>query len=182
LDLLTSGPERPRRVGRIWRRRGARVAAVVLVAAAALVLLRSTVDNPPSGWSGVDSTVVAAPTVPLPPRPIPPYDRRPGRTPIPDPAQTGDALSGPLPAVGGPDKRAAGASVDLVLGRYCLDPGHYTFTLDPDRDGTRADWHHVDVLVFGLGDSGSGPALRLFLDWTGRSYRWLGFLTLLDGC
>jgi hypothetical protein len=183
LDLLTSGPERPRRVGRIWRRRGARLAVAVLATAAALVLFRSTVDM--SG-SGVDQPAVAGPaalaTTSGPPRPTPPYDRRPGRTPIPEPAQTGDALSGPLPGVGGPDKRAAGASVDLVLGRYCLDPGRYTFTLDPDRDGTRADWHHVDVLVFGLGDSGSGPALRLFLDWTGRSYRWLGLLTLLDGC
>ena len=62
------------------------------------------------------------PTVSLPPRRTPPYDRLPGRTPIPVPAQTGDGLSGPLPAIGGLDKRAAAAAVDLVLGRYCLDP------------------------------------------------------------
>ena len=81
--------------------------------------------------------------------------------PIPEPAQTGDGLSGPLPAIGGPDKRGAGGAVDLVLGRYCLDPGRYTFTLDPDHDGTRADFHHVDVLVFRLDGSGNGPDLRL---------------------
>ena len=131
-------------------------------------LARSTVDNPS--------------VVPLPPRPTPPYDRLPGRTPIPAPAQTGDGLSGPLPAIGGPDKRAAAAAVYLVLGRYCLDPKRYTFTLDPDHDGSWPDWHHVDVLVFRLDGSGSGPDLRLFLDWAGRSYRWLGFLDLLDGC
>jgi hypothetical protein len=158
-----------------------RLAAVVLVAAAALLLLRSTVDTPPSGLapSTVDSP---GPAAPLPPRPTPPFDRLPGRTPIPAPAQTGDGLSGPLPAIGGPDKRAAGVAVDLVLGRYCLDPGRYTFTLDPDHDGTREDFHHVDVLVFRLDGSGNGPDLRLILDWAGRSYRWIGFLNLLDGC
>ena len=125
---------------------------------------------------------VALGTTSGPPGPTPPYDRRPGRTPIAAPAQTGDGLSGLLPATGGPDKRAAGSAVALVLGRYCLDPSGYTFTVDPDRDGTREDYHHVDVLVFRLDGSGAGPALRLILDWAGRSYRWLGFLTLLDGC
>jgi hypothetical protein len=158
-----------------------RLAAVVLVVAAALLLSRSTVDIEPSGAarSTVDN---AGPMVSPSPRPTPPYDRRPGRTPIPEPAQTGDGLSGALPAIGGPDRRAAGAAVDLVLGRYCLDPKGYTFTLDADRDGTREDYHHVDVLVFRLNGSGSGPDLRLILDWAGRSYRWLGFLNLLDGC
>ena len=182
MDLLSSGPERPpQRASRVWRRRSVRLAAVVLVAAAALLLLKSTVDSPLSGVarSAVDDP---GPAVPLPPRPTPPYDRLPGRTPIPVPAQTGDGVSGPLPTIGGPDKRAAGAAVDLVLGRYCLDPGGYTFTLAPDHDGTRADYHHVDVLVFRLNSSGSGPALRLILDWAGRSYRWIGFLNLLDGC
>ena len=147
MDLLSSGPERPpQRASRIWRRRSVRLAAVVLVAAAALLLLRSTVDSAPGA---VRSTVDnAGPVVSPPPRPSPPFDRLPGRTPIPEPAQTGDGLSGPLPAIGGPDKRAAGAAVDLVLGRYCIDPGRYTFTLDPDHDGTREDYHHVDVLVF----------------------------------
>ncbi len=157
------------------------MAAAVMVAAAALLLLRSTVDSPPSGLtrSTLDHP---GPAVSLPPRPTPPYDRLPGRTPIPVPAQTGDGLSGPLPAVGGPDKRAAAAAVGLVLGRYCLDPAGYTFTLDPDHDGTREDWHHADVLVFRLNGSGSGPDLRLILNWDGRSYRWLGFLNLRDGC
>ena len=182
MDLLSSGPERPPPpASRVWRRRSVRVAAVVLVAAAALLLLRSAVDTSPSGL-GRSTVDDPGPTVSLPPRPTPPYDRLPGRTPIPAPAQTGDGLSGPLPAIGGPDKRAAAAAVYLVLGRYCFDPGRYTFTLDPDHDGTREDFHHVDVLVFRLDGSGSGPDLRLILDWAGRSYRWLGFLNLLDGC
>jgi hypothetical protein len=184
VDLLSSGPERPpQRASRAWRRRSVRLAAVLLVAAATLLLFRSTVDSPPSGVarSAVDDR---GPAVPLPPQPTPPYDRLPGRTPIPEPAQTGDGLSGPLPAIGGPDKRAAGAAVDLVLGRYCLEPRRYIYTLEPDRDTSRADWRHVDVLVFRLTDSGSGPAQRIFLDWAedGRSYRWLGFLDILDGC
>ena len=182
MDLLTSGPERPRRVGRVWRRRGARLAAAVLVAAAAVVLLRSTVDSSPSGRSGVPPTVAAGPTVPLPPRPTSPYDRLPGRTPIPAPAQTGDGVSGPLPAVGGPHKRAAGVAVGLVLGRYCFEPRRYAFTLEPDHDGARQDWRHVDVLVFRLDGGGAGPYQRLFLDWTGRSYRWLAVLNLLQRC
>jgi hypothetical protein len=182
VDLLSSGPERPPpQASWVWRRRSVRVAAVVLVAAAALLLLRSAVDTSPSGL-GRSTVDEPGPTVSLPPRPTPPYDRLPGRTPIPAPAQTGDGLSGPLPAIGGPDKRAAAAAVYLVLGRYCFDPGRYTFTLDPDHDGTREDFHHVDVLVFRLDGSGSGPDLRLILDWAGRSYRWLGFLNLLDGC
>jgi hypothetical protein len=159
------------------------VAAVVVLAAAALPLLRSTVDTgtPGASRSTVDRSGAATS---LPPRPTPPFDRLPGRTPIPAPAQTGDGLSGPLPAVGGPDERAAGVAVGLVLGRFCLDPRRYTFTLTPDGTTRRPDWRHVDVLVFGLDGSGSGPELRLFLDWAedGRSYRWLGFLTLLDGC
>lgn len=182
MDLLSSGPERPQqRAVRAWRRRSIRVAAVVVLAGAALLLLRSTVDtgSPGASRSTVDRSVAATP-----PRPTPPFDRLPGRTPIPAPAQTGDGLSGPLPAIGGPDKRAAGVAVGLVLGRFCLDPRRYTFTLTPDGTLGHPDWRHVDVLVFGLDDSGSGPELQLFLDWAGddRAYRWLGFLNLLDGC
>ena len=157
------------------------MAAVVLVAAAAVLLLRSTVDTRPSGItrSTVDGI---GPTFSPPPGPKPPYDRRPGRTPIPAPAQTGDGLSGLLPMMTGPDRRAAGTAVDLVLGRYCLEPMRYVFTLDPDHNGTQADWHHVRVLVFDVERSYAGAAMRLFLDWAGPSYRWLGFLNLLDGC
>ena len=157
------------------------MAAVVLVAAAALPFLRSTVDSKPPG--ATRSTVDGiGPTFSPPPGPKPPYDRRPGRTPIPAPAQTGDGLSGLLPMMTGPDRRAAGTAVDLVLGRYCLEPMRYVFTLDPDHNGTQADWHHVRVLVFDVERSYAGAAMRLFLDWAGPSYRWLGFLNLLDGC
>jgi hypothetical protein len=158
-----------------------RVAALVLVAAAALVTLRSTGDATPprAAPSTVDSP---GPAFSRPPQPRPPYDRRPGRTPIPAPAQTGDGLSGLLPAMAGPDRRAAGTAVDLVLGRYCIDPMRYRFDLDPDHDGTRPDWHHVDVLVYDVDRRNAGVMLRLFLDWAGPTYRWLGFLNLLDGC
>ncbi len=185
-DLLASGPDHPPR--RRWGapgsgrpagvRRWARVAAAGVAVAVVLAGLRVSTGGP-----GDRPAVRAAGTsAPAAPTPTPPFDRLPGRTPIPVPAQTGDALSGPLPPTGPVSKVAAGRAVDLVLGRYCADPGTYTYTLGPDSDGRAQDWHHVDVLVFSLNQGGAGPALRFFLDWAGTSYRWLGFLALLNGC
>lgn len=183
MDLLSSGPERPRGEHRIWRRRGVRVAVVVVAAAAALVLLRSTVHTGPST---VDRPVAQGSTAaprPVAPLPTPPFDRRPGRTPIPAPAAAGDALSGPLPATGALGRPAAVRAAALVLGRYCLNPQGYAATMGPGRRGAAEDWHHVDVLVFSLERSNSGPVQRLALDWDGRSaYRWRGSGTLLTGC
>jgi hypothetical protein len=177
VDLLSSGPPRPRRVARIWRRRSVRVGAVLLVAVLALVLLRLTAA--PARRSTVDRAAAATLTPPPPP---PTFDRLPGRTPIPDPAQTGDLLSGPLPVLGQPTEAAARRAVGLVLGRYCADLSRFTVALEPDTDGTAADYHHLDVLVTDLLFTDSGPAMRLTLDFDGQAYRWLGPLTLLHGC
>lgn len=177
MDLLSSGPPRPRRVARIWRRRSVRVGAAVLVAVLAVVLLRLTAA--PAPRSTVDRAAAATLT---PPRPPPTFDRLPGRTPIPDPAQTGDLLSGPLPVLGQPTEAVARRAAGLVLGRYCADLSRFTLALEPDTDGRSPDYHHLDVLVTDVLYTDSGPAMRLTLDFDGRAYRWLGPLTLLGGC
>jgi hypothetical protein len=164
-------------VARIWRRRrGVRVGAAVLTAALALVLLRFTVETP---RSTVDRPVAATPTPPPPP---PSFDRLPGRTLIPDPAQTGDLLSGPLPRIGPPVSAVARAAIGLVLGRYCADLDRFTVELLPDTDGVAADYHHVDALVTDRLYTDSGPAMELTLDYHEGAYRWLGPLTLMRGC
>jgi hypothetical protein len=168
-----------RRLARIWRRRGVRVAAAGLTAVLALVLLRFTADPP---RSTVDRVVAAPATPPGPPGPPPTFDRLPGRTVIPDPAQTGDLLSGPLPSIGPPTAAVARAAVGLVLGRFCADLARFTVELVPDTDGTAADYHHVDVLVTDRLYTDSGPAMRLTLDYHERAYQWLGPLSLQRGC
>lgn len=175
MDLLSSGPAGPRRVARLWRRRGVRIGAAVLTAVVALVLLRFTAVTP---RSTVDRAVAAETPVPPPPT----FDRLPGRTPIPDPAQTGDLLSGPLPPIGAPTAAVARTAIGLVLGRYCADLSRFTVMLEPDTDGRAADYHHLDAFVTDVLYTDSGPAMRLTLDYDGRVYRWLGPLTLLRGC
>jgi hypothetical protein len=119
----------------------------------------------------------------LPPTATPPYDRRPGRTPVPAPEQVGDQVSGALPAVGAPSKAAVSRAVDLVLGRYCDDPRDYTYTLDPDALAVGVPWRVVRALVFGLRDSGGLPVQQLTFTWTGAAYRWTGSLALVTrGC
>jgi hypothetical protein len=175
VDLLSSGPSRPRRDVRFWHRRGVRAGAAVLAALVAVVLLRVTVDPP------VRDRPAAAATL-TPPPPPPTFDRLPGRTPIPDPAQTGDLLSGPLPPIGQPTAAVARQAIGLILGRYCADLTRFTVALEPDTDGTAADYRHLDALVTDLLFTDSGPAMRLTLDYHGRAYTWLGPLTLLRGC
>jgi hypothetical protein len=128
----------------------------------------------------VDPPAAAAPAQPLAPPPT--FDRLPGRTPIPDPAQTGDLLSGPLPVLGAPTEKVARRAAGLVLGRYCADLSRFSFVLEPDTDGRRPDYHHLDVLVTDVLYTDSGPAMRLTLDFDSGAYRWLGPLTLLQGC
>ena len=111
---------------------------------------------------------MADPSAPASPTPAPPFDRRPGRTPIPAPAQTGDLLSGPLPVTGPPTSRAATRAAALVLGRFCADLGRYVLTLEPIRDGRNPDYHHLGVLVTDRLLTDSGPAMELTLDWDGR--------------
>jgi hypothetical protein len=177
VDLLSSGPPRPRRIARIWRRRRVRVAVAVLVAVAALVVLRFTVG---STRSAVDPPAAAATTTPV--GPATPLDRLPGRTPIPEPAQTRDLLSGPLPVLGGSSEVAARRAAGLVVGRYCVDLTRFSVAVDPATDGRNADWRHVLVLVTDRLYTDSGPAMQLRLEWDVRTYRWFGPLTLLRGC
>jgi hypothetical protein len=184
VDLLSSGQQRapepePRpwlaRARRLWRHRGTRAAAVVLVAAAAVVLLQATVR--PERRDGQP----AAAATPSPFQP-PPFDHRPGRTPIPAPVQTGDLLSGSLPVTGAPSRDAAGRAAGLVLGRYCSDLSRYAFTVEPYSDDRSIDFEHVQVVVVDRVLTDSGTDMELRLDWDGSGYRWFGPLSLVNGC
>lgn len=182
MDLLSSGPQRPpepepRPWTRAWRRRDVRAVTAVLVAVLAVALLRVSADPAPR-----DRPVAAATPTPPPPPPPPTFDRLPGRTVIPDPAQTGDLLSGPLPPVGPATAAGARQAAGLVLGRYCADLDRFTIELRPDTDGPAADYRHLDVLVTDRLYTDSGPAMVLTLDYQDRAYRWLGPLTLMTGC
>jgi hypothetical protein len=184
VDLLSSGQQRPPeprarpwlvRARRLWRHRGTRAGAVVLVAATALVLLQATVR--PERRAGERAAGAAATQLPAPP-----FDRRPGRTPIPAPAQTGDLLSGPLPFTGPPSRASAARAAALVLGRYCADLGRYGFTVEPYADERSIDFHHLQVVVVDRVLTDSGTDMELSLDWEGDAYRWFGPLTLISGC
>jgi hypothetical protein len=166
---------------RFWRHRGVRATAAVLAAVAALVLFRSAGDIEPVRPVAV-GPMLPPPRVVAIPRPTPPFDTRPGRTPIPTPVRSGDTLSGTLPAHTGPDLTAARIAVGLVFGRFCLQPDRYGYALAPERTGRAEDWRHVAVLVFDAERSYTAPSLRLALDWTGHTYRWSGPPSLLRGC
>jgi hypothetical protein len=167
---------------RLHRNRGVRASAAVLAAVAALVLFRSTLPTDPVPLPQAAGPTLPAPRVVAIPRPTPPFDTRPGRTPIPAPTRSGDALVGTVPAHPGPDLAAARVAVAQVLGRFCLQPDRYGNTLEPDRAGRVEDWRHVRVLIFDAERSYTAPALRLGLDWTGPAYRWTGPPALLRGC
>jgi hypothetical protein len=184
VDLLSSGQQRPpeprarpwlARARRLWRHRGTRAAAVVLVAATALVLLQATVRPE---RRAVDRAAGPTPTL----VPGPPFDHRPGRTPIPAPVQTGDLVSGLLPFTGLPGRDAAGRAAGLVLGRYCADLSRYAFTIEPYADGRLIDFHHLHVVVVDRVLTDSGTEMQLSLAWEGSAYRWFGPLSLVDGC
>ncbi len=168
-----SGPPAPSRARRLWGRRDVRAGAVVLAVLVVAVLLRSTVD--PQRRPGPGRPVAASPASPT-------FDRLPGRTPIPEPAQTGDRLSGPLPRIGGPDRKAATRAAALVLGRYCADLSRFSVELLPYDDGRTEDFRHLDALVTDRLFTDSGPGMQLTLDWDGQAYRWFGPLTLRIGC
>ena len=184
MDLLSAGAQRPPEPGarpwlararRLWRRRGTRAAALVLVAAAALVLLQATVRPQ---RRAVDRAAGPTPVQ----LQTPPFDTRPGRTPIPAPARTGDLLSGPLPSTGPPSRDAAGRAAALVLGRYCADLSRYAFTVEPYADDPSIDFEHVQVVVVDRVLTDSGTEMELSLDWEGAAYRWSGPVSLTNGC
>jgi hypothetical protein len=178
VDLLDSGPERPpshpwlARARRLWRRRGTRAGAVVLVAVVALAVLAATVQ--PQRRTARPAAPTAAP--------VPSFDRLPGRTPIPVPAQSGDRLSGPLPVTGAAGAASATRAARLVLGRYCAEPTRYGLTVEPYTDGRSIDFERLTVVVVDRVLTDSGTEMQLSLVWEGSSYRWFGPLTLLNGC
>jgi hypothetical protein len=181
VDLLSSGPRRPpeprgrpwlARARRLWRHRATRVGAVVLAAAAALTLLQLTGHPQRRPASAPTPTAAAAPS----------FDRLPGRTPIPAPAQTADRLSGPLPATGDPGRASATRAANLVLGRYCAEPGRYGLTVEPYTDGRSIDFRRLTVVVVDRVLTDSGTEMLLSLVWEGLAYRWFGPLSLVNGC
>ncbi len=161
------------------------VAVAVLAALGGLAALRSGA-GPPAGGPD-DDRPVAGPVgggvagepdrADLPGAPRPPYDRLPGRVPIPPPTHAGWFVRGTLPPTGQLGRPAALRAAQLVLGRYCARPDRYTITFDP-----AADWRRVDALVFGLDRSGDPPAVQLQLTWTGRSFAWSGTAVQLNAC
>lgn len=176
---MSSGPERPSRAVRAWRRRDLRVAVVVLVAAAVAVLLARSGTDPSPAEAARRAALSVAPTTPTR---SPPYDHDPGRTPIPPPTVAGDRLTGDLPETGPPSRVAADRAVQLVLGRFCLDPAAYAYPLGPEAPGVAQDWRQLTVAVFRIERGSSTPSLMLALSWTGAAYRWSGPADLLAGC
>ncbi|HEU4349833.1 MAG TPA: hypothetical protein VFR35_18800 [Actinoplanes sp.] len=187
MDVLSSGPERPagpsgsravdawrRALARRSRQRGVRrgVAVVaVLVAAGGLGALRS----------GTDPAVPVSPPAAGAPEvgslPTPPFDRQPGRVPIPAPTHAGWYVRGTLPPTGPPGRAAAERATQLVLGRFCARPERYALSIAPERS-----WRSVEVFGFGLDRGGDPPGIRLRLSWTGTSYEWTGAAIDLSIC
>jgi hypothetical protein len=164
-------------------RRAATAAGVILVAAAALLALRSGVEPLERR-----EPAVAAPTDDAGTRwdrgfalPLPPFDRLPGHTPIPAPRLlphgTG-MLIGELPAQGTrPELAAAQRSAELVAGRYCREPRRLITNVEPDPS-----WQWVTARVYSRRRSGDPLVMMFQLRWTGRAYVWLGSLPDLASC
>jgi hypothetical protein len=147
------------------------VGAGVLVAAAAVLVLRATADSIVP--AGVDLLPVAGQSWD---RPAGSFDQLPGRTPIPEATMEVDRVSGELPPSDRPDDAAALRAVQLVLGRYCLRPDGYELTLAP-LDG----WLSLGALAVRW-DRGDRSLIDISLIWTGRSYRWAGIPDQLRRC
>lgn len=179
---MSSGPERPARAVRAWRRRDLRVAAVVLVAAAVAVLFARSGTDPSPAEAARRAALSATPTPTPTPARVPPFDHEPGRTPIPPPTRAGDRLTGDLPETGPPSRAAADRAIQLVLGRYCADPAAYAYPLGPEAVGVAQDWRHLTVALFRIERGASTPSLMLTLDRAGSAYRWTGPAGLLTGC
>ena len=143
-----------------------RVAAVAMVGGAAVLLAVRTTGGSPGERPGPVAPDSSAGIVVLP---TAPYDRLPGRTPIPAPTAADGFVRGTLPPVGGPDEPAALRAARLVLGRACYEPAAYALTLKPEPD-----WRRVTAFVLTLDRSGDPPRITLLLTWTGRTYDWVG--------
>jgi hypothetical protein len=112
--------------------------------------------------------------------PPPPYDRLPGRTPIPAPRLVGpdwQIVRGRLPAVGEPGRPAAQRAAALVIGRYCREPAVLAAEVTPDRG-----WTWVTARLFSMERSNSPPVATFRLIWTRDSYDWTGSYAELLSC
>ncbi|HEY6747382.1 MAG TPA: hypothetical protein VI357_16900 [Mycobacteriales bacterium] len=196
MDVLASGPERPPRTrrgptaflrsrslsgrGRSRRARWTVAAAGVLLSLGVVASLRSAV-GPVEAPSAPRSAAVPTPPGLAAGLPGPPYDRLPGRTPIPRPTRLpgGERVAGSLPAVGPIGERTATASAQLVLGRYCRRPDRYALAVE---DGTGGGWRRSRALAVRVDRSSDPPWVVLELTWTGRAYAWSGRQVQLSNC
>ena len=193
MDVLASGPDRPVRtrrgpglrlrppVGRRPSRHGRRAIAVVgvLLTVCAAVALRSAAEPVEQRPAAKSPRAVPAPEGFGAGLPGPPYDRLPGRTPIPRPTRlAGDELlRGGLPAVGSAGPQAATVSAELVLGRYCRRPAKYAVTVEGG-----SGWRRLRALAVRIDRSSDPPWVVLELVWTGRAYSWTGRSVQLSNC
>lgn len=196
-EVLESGPERPqggvdwlaRDVRRWWRgvgsatpwRRRAIAATATLAAAGVLVALRAGAPSVPleeaAAGDAASAPVIIYGRARLQP---PPFDRLPGRTPIPTPSPVGrpaEAVRGALPATGPVGEEAARDASRLVLGRYCRWPRGYQVQLEPKRS-----WHEVTATILSRTYVGSRRLTTLQLRWTGHAYSWQGWPAELARC
>jgi hypothetical protein len=168
----------PARLGPlVSTRRRATLGLATVLGVGALLTLRSVAEPVPPATPDRRAGATAEASADFEPQLRPPFDRLPGRTPIPAPSPTGRALRGTLPAVGGPGKAAAERSAALVLGRYCLEPRRYALSLSADLD-----WRSPTAYALRLDRSYDPLAVRLRLEWTGRSYAWIGSPAQLLSC
>jgi hypothetical protein len=199
--VLESGVERPpgdgdrarlARAARRWwrgsgaatpRRRRTVAATGALAAAGVLVLLRATAPSMPAEEEAAAAGAASAPMIiygraRMQP---PPFDRLPGRTPIPQPSPIGrpaEAVRGSLPATGALGDQAARAAARLVLGRYCRYPRAYLVMLEPNRT-----WRDVVATVLQqTSDVEPHRLTTLRLRWTGHAYAWQGWPAELARC
>lgn len=150
----------------------------MLLTVGGVLALRSTAEPVPPR-PAAEPSVVPAPGGLAAPLPTPPYDRLPGRTPIPRPTPLagGTVLRGGLPAVGPAGERAATVSAELVLGRYCRRPGRYAVTVEGG-----SGWRRPRALAVRIDRSSDPPWVVLELTWTGRAYSWAGRTVQLSNC
>jgi len=200
-EVIESGPERPpteggveRLVGdarRWWRDLGAAgpwrrrvvAAAAAAAAAGAIVALRAAAPDLPLEEEAAAAGTPGAPMIiygraRLQP---PPFDRLPGRTPIPLPSPVGrpaEVVRGDLPATGTvAGETSARAAARLVLGRYCRYPQAYFVVLDPHRD-----WRKVTATAIRRTYGEPRRLTTLQLEWTGHWYVWQGSPAELAHC
>ena len=190
--LGESGLERLANDARRWARgaddsakpwlRQAMVATAALAVTAAVVVLRAAAPTIPLAEEAAAADTTSAPVIMYghPRMQPPPFDRLPGRTPIPLPSPVGrpaDAVRGGLPVTGPAGAEAARDAARLILGRYCRYPQAYQIEL-----AGQPTWREVSVTVLRQGYTGQRRLTTLRLRWTGRAYAWQGWPTELARC